>query len=335
LKKLFFILKIVGAVVLVSAAALTIYVWRIWDKVYDTPLPEVHRSMDPTVLRRGEYLVYGPAHCVECHAGSYVEFQKVAAGERPPLRGGQPFAAPPLGVIYAKNLTPDPDTGIGRYSDGQIARMMRWSVRPNGRASVRPLMPFHNMSQDDLDAIISFLRSQPPVRSQVPENRFTAVGKLVKSLAPTFKPRDAESVTPPAVAPAEGMTKERGHYLVHYVANCVGCHTNLDDTTFAPIGPELAGGEVMGPALAPDADSAIWFTTPNLTPLQGSALMKFPDRATFIARFKTGGRHYPGSPMPWEAFARMTETDIGALYEYLRSLPAAPGPSGEAAFRRN
>ena len=98
--------------------------------------------------------------------------------------------------------------------------------------------------------------------------------------------------------------------------------------------PEFAGGEVMGPVTSPGADPKVWFTTPNLTPMQGSGLMKFPDRATFIARFKVGGRHHPGSPMPWEAFARMSQEDIGALYEFLHSLPAAPGPTGEASFRR-
>jgi cytochrome c553 len=235
-------------------------------------------------------------------------------------------------VIYSKNLTPDPDTGIGRYSDGQIARMMRWSVRPNGRASVRPLMPFHNMSQQDLDAIISYLRTQPPVRNAIPDNKFTIIGKIVKSLAPAFKPRDA--INPPQVSPAQAMTKERGQYLANYVTNCVGCHTNLDDTTFAPVGPSFAGGEVMEPAKLPGADLTVWFMTPNLTPQKGSGLLKFPDRATFIARFRNGGRHYPGSPMPWESFARMSDEDIGALYEYLHSLPASPGPTGEASFRK-
>jgi mono/diheme cytochrome c family protein len=329
------LVKILAAVVLACGAVLAVYVWRTWDKVYDLALPVVHRSTDPAVVRRGEYLVYGPAHCVECHAASPAEFQKVALGQRPPLVGGQKFAAAPLGSLFAKNLTPDPETGIGNYSDGQIARMMRFSVRPNGRASVRPLMPFHNMSQEDLDAIISFLRTRPAVRHQIPQNKFTLVGKIIKSLAPTFKPREPGSVTPSELSPPEAMTPARGEYLARYVSNCIGCHTNLDDLTFAPAGPEFAGGEVMGPADAPGVDRKIWFTTPNLTPMKGSGLLKFPDRATFIARFKTGGRHYDGTPMPWEAFARMSDDDIGALYEYLHSLPPSPGPSGEASFHHD
>src|SRR6185436_19546415 len=105
---------------------------------------------------------------------------KVLTGHKVPLQGGTKFEAAPLGTIYSKNLTPDPETGIGRYSDGQIARMMRWSVLPNGRASVRPLMPFHEMSDDDVVAIISFLRQQSPVRHEVPPSEFTLIGKIVK-----------------------------------------------------------------------------------------------------------------------------------------------------------
>jgi hypothetical protein len=61
--------------------------------------------------------------------------------------------------------------------------------------------------------------------------------------------------------------------------------------------------------------------------------MKFPDRATFIARFQRGGRQYPGTVMPWEAFARMSNEDLGALYEFLHSLAPQDGPSGDPQVR--
>lgn len=333
MKTLLSILKIAGTAVLVAAAVLAVYVWRTWDKVYTIPVPDVHASKDPGVLARGEYLVYGPAHCVECHTGSFDDLLKLGDGAKVALKGGTRFAAPPLGAIYSRNLTPDPETGIGRYSDGEIARMMRWSVRPDGQASVQPLMPFHNMSDEDMVAIISYLRAQPPVRNEVPDNEWTMMGKVIRSLSSTFKPRDRATVNPPAKTPPDG-TKARGEYLARYVADCVGCHTKLDDMTFAPIAPEFAGGEEMEAATLDGADPSIHFITPNLTPAKGSGLTKFPDRATFIARFKNGGRHYPGSPMPWEAFARMTESDIGSLYDFLMSLPASPGPTGEAAVKK-
>jgi hypothetical protein len=91
----------------------------------------------------------------------------------------------------------------------------------------------------------------------------------------------------------------------------------------------------MEPRLVSGADPKIWFRTPNLTPAPGSSLLKFPDRETFIVRFQRGGRQYPESPMPWETFARMSTNDLGALYEFFRSLPPAAGPTGEAAFRKS
>ena len=329
-------LQLCFLLIVLTASALTIYVWRTWDRVYDEyPVPDVRASTDPAVIARGEYLVYGPAHCVVCHSNSFADVQKLVSGEKVPLQGGTKFTAPPLGTIYSQNLTPDPETGIGRYSDGQIARMMRYNVRPNGRASVSPMMPFHNMSEEDMVAIISFLRSQAPVRNAVPANEWTVPGKIIRSISSTFKPRDASEVHPPKVAPEEKPTKERGEYLARYVANCVGCHTPLDDTTFEPTGPDFSGGEEFEPTPLPGVDMQTWFRTPNITPQRGSALMKFPDRATFVARFKVGGRQHAGTPMPWEAFARMSPEDVAAIYEFLRSLPPAEGATGDVTFKKS
>jgi mono/diheme cytochrome c family protein len=324
-----------AAIVLaIGAFALSIYVARTWDRVWDAPLPDIHASTDPAVIKRGEYLVFGPSHCVECHVGSWEEYEQASErGERPALRGGIRFAAAPLGAVYSKNLTPDPETGIGRYTDPEIARLLRYAVRPNGRATVRPLMPFELMSDADLTAIVSYLRAQPPVRSVVPANEWTLIGKVVKSLSPTFRPRTA--VSPYAAAPEQRATKERGEYLARSVANCTGCHSPRSQLTFAVNGPEFSGGNPMEPAPLQGADPSIWFRPPNITPANGSALKKFPDRDTFVARFLRGGRQHAGSPMPWECFSRMSPEDVGALYEYLHSVPAADGPSGDPRVRQS
>jgi len=210
--------------------------------------------------------------------------------------------------------------------------MMRWAILPDGRATVEPLMPFGNMSEDDLTAIMSYLRAQKPVHNVVPPNQWTMMGKVVKSLSSVFKPRP--SINPPLAAPAQTATKERGEYLARSVSNCVGCHTPRDQTTFAAIGPEFSGGMEMEPIPLAGADLKVWFRTPNLTPMKGSGLLQFPDRETFVARFQRGGRHHAGSVMPWEPFARMSTEDLGALYEFLHTLPAESGPTGEAAFRK-
>lgn len=320
------IVKWIGLFVAAVVIVLGLYVYRTWDRIWDAPMPNIHASTDPDVIKRGEYLVFGPSHCVECHTASSATFERyVETGVRPALSGGYKFAAPPLGAIYSKNITPDRETGIGRYSDGQVARMLRYSVRPDGRASIRPLMQYADMSDDDVTAIVSFLRAQPPVRNEVPDSEWTLVGKVVKSLAPAFKPR--EEVHAPAAAPPSQPTRERGEYVARSVADCGGCHSPLNQLTFALNGPEYSGGVAIEPRDLPNVDRKWWFQPPNLTPRTGSALMRFPDRDTFVARFQKGGRKLPATPMPWDCFSMMTAEDAGALYEFFRSLP----PAGDAS----
>lgn len=110
-----------------------------------------------------------------------------------------------------------------------------------------------------------------------------------------------------------------------YVANCERCHTPRDPMTFAATGPSFAGGFLMEPE-GGGIDPNIRFKTPNLTPEKAGSFATFADADAFVERFRTTGRVYAGSPMPWESFRKISETDLRALYEFLRGLPTAPGP---------
>ncbi|MFL6244907.1 MAG: c-type cytochrome [Thermoanaerobaculia bacterium] len=142
------------------------------------------------------------------------------ASPAPPLTGGNIFTLP-LGTFYTPNLTPDRETGIGRRKDGELARILRYGVRADGRAAL-PFMEFHEMSDDDLQAVISFLRSQPAIRNKVRQHEPTFLGKAI--LAFVMKPIGPKS-TPPVTAPAEEATVERGEYMANNLAGCVACHT--------------------------------------------------------------------------------------------------------------
>lgn len=279
-------------------------------RTFDAPAPAIHASRDPAVIERGRYLALGAAHCVECHGAERAD----GAAPSSALSGGHEFHLP-LGTVRVPNITPDAETGIGRYRDEDIARMLRYGVRPNGEV-VLPFMPFSELSDADLTALISFLRSEPPVRHAVPPHEVNVLGKLVKAfvLAPKGPSR------PPVADVPRAVTAEYGRYLANSVGNCVACHTKLDMRTGELVGPHFAGGAVHPST----SDPARSFVTPNLTPDPRWGWLNGWSEDAFVARFRAG-RVHEGSPMPWEAFARIDESDARALYRYLRSLPAAPG----------
>ncbi len=312
-----------------------VYVQLNWDKKYDLPYPDLQVSKDSTVIERGKYLVHGPAHCSNCHVASVAEFIAADAGEPLPLRGGVEFPLGPIGTLYTRNLTPDPATGIGRYSDGELFRMMRHAVKPDGTSTLSVLMPFWDMADEDLIAVVSYLRSLDPVTNNVKDNEWTFMGKAVRVMASSFKP--IEKPSPPPSAPPMEATIARGEYLSRYVANCVGCHTNRDLMTFEPIGPEYAGGMEFEPwpefALAVGGDPEIWMRTPNITPHPNSSLAKFKTVEEWKKRFRQG-RLINISQMHWGPFSRMTDEDLEALYLYLTSLEPVDYEVGDLMFKK-
>ena len=299
----------VGAAVVTVVAILFIAISVRWDRRFQAPYPTVAASRDSAVVARGRYLAYGPAHCSDCHTDP-ADYPSLSTGSWPVLSGGGAFAIP-LGTIRVPNLTPDSATGIGRRSDGDIARILRYGVRADGRAAI-PFMEFHDLSDADLVDVISFLRSQPPVRNPVPDHDLNLMGKAV--MAFMIKPI-GPSGTPRAESPASAATLERGAYLVTAVANCGGCHTQRSMTTGAYTGPRLAGGSPM--EVGDKAHTKL--VPPDITANPGSGRMALWTEDEFVARFRAGVR-IPGSPMPWQAFRRMTDADMRAIYRYLRSV---------------
>jgi mono/diheme cytochrome c family protein len=218
--------------------------------------------------------------------------------------------------LYSVNLTPDAETGIARYTDGQIFRLLRHNVRPNGRASLAPLMPFANMADGDLIAIVSYLRAQEPVRNEVPASRWTLMGKAIAALIRPAAFQPVLGHTPPTTAPAAEATIERGAYLANYVANCMACHSPLDPATGELTGPAFSGNSVGEPSII---DENVMLRMPNLTPDPTGALLGFGSEDAWVARFRAG-RVVPESIMPWGPFSRMSDQDLRAIYLYLNSL---------------
>ena len=310
MKTLLKILKWFGIITGSIIILLIISVYAMYSNKFEAPLPTIQASTDSSIIARGKYLAYGPMHCASCH----VPMDKIADVEKGievPMTGGWELDIPP-GTFRSVNLTPDMETGIGKMTDAQIARALRHGVAHDGRLLVA-FMPFQKVSDEDLTALISYLRSQAPVKSNLKPTEYKFMGKALIAFG-MLKP-EGPKVTPPKTVIRDSSIAY-GDYLVNNVANCKGCHTDRSMMTGEFTGPDLAGGHFF----APEAMSEGYgYIPPNLTPDKETGVMAEWTETAFINRFHQG-RVYKTSPMPWGSFSRMDEIDIKAIYRYLKSV---------------
>jgi mono/diheme cytochrome c family protein len=293
------ILKWTGIVLLLLISGLLATVFSRQNLKFDRPYPAVKASTDSAMIMKGKSLVFGAGHCADCHSKGNTD-SLLKLGIEPSLIGGNEFKIP-LGSIYTKNITPDPETGIGKYTDAEIARALRYGVHPDGTV-VYAFMPFHNTSDEDLTAIISYLRAQKPVVHEVPKHSLNLLGKIVKAFL--VKPVGPTETVPVSVK--ADTTAAYGSYVANSVANCRGCHTERDMTGGFTGEPFAGGMEIEG------------FITPNLTPDSSGRLFGWSQK-NFVDRFRMG-RAIPTSPMPWNSFKRMSDTELIAIYKYLQTV---------------
>ena len=255
-----------------------------------------------TPAERGGYLVNTLMTCNNCHTPmgpQGPDFSKA-------LSGGLTFDEPPFKVT-ASNITPDPDTGLGKWTDAQIKTLLRKGVRPDG-TKVAPIMPtgfYEILTDKDVDAIIAYLRTVTPVKNQSP--------------APVYKMAFERDIPPGADKPmAEADLPnpvKKGFYLVT-AAHCMECHTPMDKGRhdFSKLG--AGGTEFPGP----------WgkSVSRNITSSTAKGLGDWSDDE--IKRAITQGVHKDGSklkpPMGYPFYARMTPDDLNAVVAYLRTVPA-------------
>ncbi len=266
---------------------------------YEAPYPNIVTTEDSAVVARGRHLVYSIAHCADCHSKVKAD-SLLDLGQEPSLSGGVAFKLP-VGTIYSANITSDKEYGIGRYTDKELARALRYGVHPDGTV-VYDFMPFHNLSDEDLTAVLSYIRTQKPVHEKKPENTLNAVGNMVKAFM--IKPVGPSEIIVARVKP--DTTADYGRYLVTNVGNCKGCHTERN-LAGEYSGEFMAGGhEING------------ITVPNLTPDSTGRIFGW-SKQMFINRFRMGKLN-PQSEMPWNSFKRMTDDELTAIYHYLHSI---------------
>jgi mono/diheme cytochrome c family protein len=268
---------------------------------------------DDALVARGAYLVNGPAACGNCHTPRNPDMSFVAGME---FAGGFHLVDPAFDV-YTANITPDPETGIGSWSDEQIAAAIRQGVDPKGKV-IFPPMPvptYNNMSDDDVKAIVAYLRTLKPVRNEVPESHWNI-------------PQQAMPPARGAPAPDPSDKVAYGGYLVTAVAHCFECHTPM-----GPNGPDMtklgAGGMTI--VLAPGME----VNTANITPDKDTGIGGWSD-ADIIRAMTEGvtptGQHV-APPMPFPFFRTMSAQDLEAIVAYLRTLPPVANKVERTAFQ--
>ncbi len=262
-------------------------------------------AQDARLIERGTYLMNGIVACGNCHAQRDKEGRVLADKG---LSGGFVFDEEPFRA-YAPNITPDPDTGIGRWSEARLVRAIREGLRPDG-SLIGPPMPiefYHRMADDDAEALAAYLKAQPPVKNVVPKSEYRT--KLPPAYGPPIKDK--------VVAPPRSDLVKYGEYLAGPLGHCMDCHTPWTQT-----GPDMrlagaGGNQFKGP----------WGISVSANITSGASGLKDWTDAE-IARAIRAGISRNGSPLkPPMAFAwyrNISDDDMKALIAYLRSLKPLP-----------
>lgn len=271
------------------------------------PLTDRRFERTEARLERGRYLTgSGGVACVICHS----DVKPVADGlevVEATAFAGRTWAPEGMPFLTASNLTPDPETGIGSRSDDALARAIREGIGFDGRA-LFPIMPYEKMramTDEDLAAIVVYLRSLPPVRRALPRTQVPfPVSRLINGVPqPVEGPVTADLSTP----------VKRGEYLVT-IAACAECHTPMDDRGGRLPGMDFAGGFELKFEGVPTVYSA------NITPSPDG--IPYYDEDLFLETMRTGHvRARKLSPMmPTRFYRNMTDDDLRSIFAFLKTL---------------
>jgi mono/diheme cytochrome c family protein len=304
LKALLFV--VIGLVVLLAIGITATIGWR--PIIGPRARALTDRKFEPTAARlaRGEYMAKAVTPCLVCHSETDPNAQWVpipgAEG------GGRVWMEPGLEWVVMPNITPDPETGAGNWSDDTIARAVREGIGYDGRA-LFPFMPyekFRTMSDEDLASIISYIRTLKPIRKQQPKIQIPfPVNRLINDV-----PHPIEAPVP---EPDRSTPQARGKYLAT-IGVCADCHTPFDPQNAPIAGLEFAGGTRFAIPGKKVVNSA------NLTPSANGIPYYTPE--LFIEAIRNGRVRSRdlSDVMPWRFYRNMTDEDLRDIFAYLQTL---------------
>lgn len=312
MKKFLRVIYILLLVVVVGLISGYFYMQKKFPAVGEAP--NIKIDITEQRLARGKYLFSSVAGCADCHStrdwsklsGPIVPGTEGKGGEMFDERIGLPGSFP------AKNITP---AALSGWTDGEIYRAITSGVNKDGEP-LFPIMPYPNfakMDKEDIYAIIAYVRTLPPIENKVPDHEVKFPMNIIMRTIPG--PPNHQPL------PERSNSVAYGKYLVTF-ASCNECHTQMDKGVPIP-GKEFAGGV--------EYNIGTWInTTANITPDNETGIGKWT-KEDFIKRFKSCATpEYQNTVwkegefntiMPWTFLASMTEEDLGAMYDYLRTIP--------------
>jgi hypothetical protein len=300
--------SLIGLIVLAAIGITFTIGWRPFIGPKMRPLTNRAFERTPERLARGKYLVENVNGCFDCHTQhDWSSIDSILATGRAGSGAVMPLQDLP-GRIVAPNITPDPETGAGDWTDDQLARAIREGIGHDGRA-LFPLMPYeryHSMSDEDLASVITYLRSLPPIRNELPPTEIIfPVKYLIRGVPqPLYAP-----VPPPDVSAPE----KRGAYMTTMAA-CADCHTPVDSHQ-APIpGMDFGGGFILAGPFGRVASA-------NLT--MDPSGIPYYDANLFMDVLRTGKVHARvlNPVMPVVVYRGMTDEDLSSIFAFLKTVP--------------
>jgi mono/diheme cytochrome c family protein len=314
--------RIVLAVVVLAIVAIGALYWM--GTREDRSTGPTQALADPAQrVAYGQYLAR-VGDCMTCHTA----------------RGGQPYAGgaaipTPFGALYGPNITPDPETGIGKWSADDFWQALHNGKTPDG-GLLYPAFPYTEytkVTRADADALYAYLKSLPPVKqaSRSHELEFPYNQRPLVALwrALYFKPGvDTPGVDTPAASQGGGQHDElwvRGRYLVEGLGHCVACHAPRNGLGATVAGAELPGGEIFGlgwyaPPLNSDAVNGLGRWSANeIVALLKTGMSTHGTASGPMIEVVTGGSQY------------LADGDAQAIAAFLKSLPS--GPTAERGAR--
>jgi mono/diheme cytochrome c family protein len=312
MKKVFKVVVYFIIVIVLIVCSLMTYVVTALPNVGKAPELSVEKTAER--IERGRYLANNVTMCLNCHttrdwgkfSGPVLADSLGNGGEVFDQKVGMP------GIFYSKNITPG---GISRYTDGELYRAITTGVTKEGKA-IFPLMPYDHygkMDPEDIYSIIAYLRTLKPINTQVPES----VADFPMNIILHSIPQKAQ----PGKLPPQN-SKDYGAYMVNAGA-CIECHTKENH---GQVIPELAfsggreflmpGGFILrSPNITPDNETGIGSLTKEAFI---GMFRKYSDSSYTLPAISKGSYN---TIMPWSSYCHMTDADLSAIYDYLRSIP--------------